>query len=341
MVSSGGVRFVMHWSSTLFAVVAVVGCKPDLQGRPSLIDAPRVLAIGSVAAEASPGDNVTYDVLVAGPSDVSAQTQFDWALCNARKPLAESGPIAQVCLQPSASELQALGNSVTVSATIPKDVCQVFGPITPVQKAGEPSVRPEDPDTTGGYYQPVRLLTRDAGEGDQYEVGVTRLLCGIALGASQENTLRFTKEYRANTNPAIDALELDLGSDVKFGIDFAEDSSPKTVRVGSTGRFNATWAACPGTPGDASCTGSEAYLSFDAAQQALLDRRESIRISWYATDGSFEHDRTGRTEAEAGVPSTSNNWTAPDSPSRVQFWLVIRDDRRGVSWVTFELDIVA
>ena len=340
MVSIGNMRFWLLWVNLPLAMLAGIGCKPDLQGRPSLVDAPRVLAIRSTAAEVSPGDDVTYDVLVASPSNVSAQTQFDWALCNARKPLAESGPIAQVCLQPSAPELQALGNSVSASATIPKDVCQVFGPITPVQKAGEPSVRPEDPDTTGGYYQPVRLLTRYAGEGE-YEVGVTRLLCGIALGASQENTLRFTKEYRANTNPSIDALELDLGSDVKFGIDLAEGTSPKTVKAGSTGHFNATWADCSGAPSGASCTGAEAYLSFDAAQQTLLNRRESIRVSWYATDGSFEHDRTGRTEEEAGIPSTSNSWTAPDSPSRVQFWLVIRDDRRGMSWATFELDIVA
>jgi hypothetical protein len=337
MVSIGNALLCLPRLGTLFAMLAAVGCKPDLQGRPSLIDAPRVLAIRSTAAEASPGDTVTYDVLVA--SSVAAQTQFDWALCNARKPLAESGPIAQVCLQASAPELQTLGNSMSVTATIPKDVCQVFGPITPVQKAGEPSVRPEDPDTTGGYYQPVRLLTRD-GAGQQYEVGVTRLLCKIALGASQENTLRFTKEYQANTNPSIDALELDLGSDLKLEIDLAEGSSPQAVKVGSTGQFNATWAACPAEPSDAACTGAEAYLSFDAAQQTLLDRRESIRISWYATEGSFEHDRTGRTEAEANIPSTSNKWTAPDSPSRVQFWLVIRDDRRGVSWSTFELDIV-
>lgn len=339
MVSIGNMRVCLPCLGTLFALLAAVGCKPDLQGRPSLIDAPRVLAIRSTVAEASPGDTVTYDVLMASSGAASAQTRFDWALCNARKPLAESGPIAQVCLQPSASELQALGGEMSVTATIPKDVCQVFGPITPVQKAGEPSVRPEDPDTTGGYYQPVRLLTRDS-EGEQYEVGVTRLLCGIALGASQENTLRFTKEYRSNVNPSIDALELDLGNDAKLGIDLAEGSGPQAVRVRSTGQFKATWATCPAEPSEAPCAGAEAYLSFDAGQRALLDRRESIRVSWYATEGSFEHDRTGRTEEEASIPATSNNWTAPDSPSRVQFWLVIRDDRRGVSWATFELDVV-
>jgi hypothetical protein len=87
------------------------------------------------------------------------------------------------------------------------------------------------------------------------------------------------------------------------------------------------------------CSGAETYLTYDPATQSLAERNESIRVSWYATDGSFEHDRTGRTEAEADQTDTSNDWTAPGSAATVRFWLVIRDDRRGVNWKTFDINV--
>ena len=42
----------------------------------------------------------------------------------------------------------------------------------------EPPSRPADPDVTGGYYQPVRVLVPTREEED-YVVGVTRLACGV------------------------------------------------------------------------------------------------------------------------------------------------------------------
>ncbi len=191
-------RSVGPWT---VVVLGLAGCKPDLIGRPSLINSAQVIAIRSTPAEAKAGDDVTYDVLVAQPVDDPTTPAFDWALCLASKPLATPGPIADSCLMPSGPELQDLGTLSSADTSLPKDDCQLFGPTPPSQKAGEPAVRPVDPDTTGGYYQPVRLLTQYSPNDSQYDVGVTRISCGIASGATQAQTVEFTQNYKPNQNP--------------------------------------------------------------------------------------------------------------------------------------------
>ena len=323
----------------LVSCCAVIsGCKPNLAGRPSSIDGPRVLAIQSQAPEAKPDDTVTYNVLYAAPLDDASTPRYDWALCNARKPLAESGAIAGVCLQPAGPDLADLGSAQQVTGQIPKDVCQVFGPITPNQIAGAPALRAEDPDTTGGYYQPVRLFSQFGNGTSEYEVGVTRLSCGIAVGASQENTLQFGKEYQLNVNPCIESVTLAAGGGDPVAVDLSGGAAPVSVNAGAKVEFTATW---PDLGSDSTCdgNGSESYLYYDPVALTLVDRRESIRVSWYATDGSFDHDTTGRVESEADISYVTNDWTAPSSEKLIRFWLVIRDDRRGVNWTQFDIQI--
>jgi hypothetical protein len=169
----------------------------------------------------------------------------------------------------------------------------------------------------------------------------------------------FSKDYRANQNPEINQISFTQGSGEPTVIDPASVDLP-TVSSGANLNFQVSWPDCPLTPscGDNICSagedltncpsdcqnpqgcgGSEPYLNYDAVTQSLVDRRESIRVSWYATDGSFDHDRTGRDETEADLTNTSNVWTAPDKVTQVRFWLVIRDDRRGVNWTTFDLNV--
>ena len=350
-----GARSVRLW--TVF-VLALSGCRPDIEGRPSLIDSPTVIAIRSTPAEAKAEDPVTYDVLMAQPMDDTTTPSFNWALCLARKPLATPGPIADSCLASSGTDLQELGTSPSAAASIPKDACQLFGPTPP---SDEPAVRPVDADTTGGYYQPVRLLTQYSPSDSQYEVGVTRLYCGsIAIGATREQSAEFAKNYRLNQNPRIEQVTFKRGSGETIVVDTTAPGAAVIVTNGEKVNIGVSWPICPLSPncGDnicssgedltncpsdcqnpQGCEGSEPYLSYDTVSQSLAERRESIRISWYATDGSFNHDRTGRTEAEADLADTSNDWTAPDKTTTVRFWLVIRDDRRGVNWTSFDLQV--
>ncbi len=339
-------------------LVAAAGCKPDLEGRPSQIDSPQVVAIRSTPAEALAGDGVKYDLLLVQPLNDTSTPTYDWALCLAREPLASPGPVAESCLVPSGSDLQDLGGTLTAAATIPANDCQLFGPITPTPKTGEPALRPADPDTTGGYYQPVRLLTVYGQNNSQYAVGVTRLNCGMAGGATLEQTVQYNKSYRANQNPNIQSIAFARSNGDVITID--PTTAPATVAKGEALSFTVSWPICPATascgdgvcsagedstdcPDDCEnpqgCAGSEYYLSYDPSSQALQNRRESIRVAWYATDGTFEHDSTGRAESEADTNNTSNVWTAPSNATTVRVWLVIRDDRRGVNWTQFDVQV--
>ena len=66
--------------------------------------------------------------------------------------------------------------------------------------------RPVDPDPTGGYYQPVRLLSAVDGE-ENVTLEQTRLSCGLA-GASPDRLAAYQSRHRANVNPQVDSLEV-------------------------------------------------------------------------------------------------------------------------------------
>ena len=78
---------------------------------------------------------------------------------------------------------------------------------------------------------------------------------------------------------------------------------------------------------------AETYALFDVQNQTIVTRRESLRVSWYATAGSYVQDRSGRTEDEPET-FTENTWTAPDD-ARVSFLsFVLRDARGGMAFTT-------
>lgn len=337
----------------LILPLALGACRPDTEGGAALIESPRILAIRSEPAEAAPGKPVTYRALYVGPDEELDATSLDWALCLARKPIAVAGSISLDCLQPEADSdiLTPLGNGPTASGTLPKDGCRVFGPSPPAPKAGEPAARPADPDSSGGYYQPLRV--RAPASESEYAAGFTRIACGVG-SATQEQALDYGKRYRENQNPEVDSVVVDPEGDPLPLSESAADPTP--LRAGARLTLRASWADCPidatcgdgvctpsddrdACPEDCStphgCTGSEPYVYLDPIERRMLDRREAMRVSWFASAGSFAHDRSGRTENEASTPTSDNTWTAPTQPSNVRLWIVLRDDRGGVGYKAF------
>ena len=175
---------------------------------------------------------------------------------------------------------------------------------------GQTPGRPVDPDPTGGYYQPVRLIAPKEG-GDLVGVGETRLACGLA-GATPDVLEAFQGRYHANINPAVASLG------VVGGATFQTDDNgvANAVALGAHLTLRATWAACPShdvcndgvcgpdetatsCPADCTetktkavgCTGAERYAALQLATQVLVDQRESIGVAWFATAGSFDADR--------------------------------------------------
>ncbi len=284
-------------------------------------------------AEALPGATVNYDALLVDATGERTDLPIDWAFCNAEKPLSDLADVAAQCFVYTASFLVPLGQGSSVSGALPTTGCSLFGPDVPPAQPGMPSGRPADPDPTGGYYQPVRLILQ---QGKDTVLGAveSRIQCGLP-GATAATLTQFRMQYQPNTNPVIAGVGVvgtplaPLTPDDGMGPGFA-------VKAGSTITLRASWPECPG-PAMAGC-GAETYLHYDPGTQALSTQREALTVSWYATGGSFASDRTGRASDDHGT-TTDNAWTAPATGGTVLVWVVLRDDRGGVSWERYRLDV--
>jgi hypothetical protein len=206
--------------------------------------------------------------------------------------------------------LPALGSGATVSAAIPANTCQLFGPDPPPPVQGMPPLRPRDPDVSGGYYQPVRIEV-----GGVMGFALERITCNLAA-AGAEIAIDFAKRYKPNQNPVL--------NDVAPG-----EIINGTISAGKKVTLTASWPP----------ESAETYPVYDLAALALIDHRESLRVSWFATAGAFEHDLTGRGEDEMQTTS-DNDWTAPTNPGMVTMWVVLRDSRGGVAWRQFTVTVV-
>lgn len=308
-----------------FLVVAVwaAGCRPDLGNPPSLITGGRVLAIQSEPAEVKPGAMVALHALVVGPDGDAMAPDTSWNVCLDPKPLAENNVVGRDCLFTADGDVGQHG--LDVVATAPTKACSLFGPDTPPMMPGMPPLRPRDADVTGGYYLPVRAVLTDptdpSGNGVLAGIALTRLSCNLA-NAPADVSQDFKKRYTANQNPII--------TDVQLSIDGVMDLPDLTTPVPAGRRvfLQVGW-----TPDSA-----ETYPVFDPATRTLVDHREAMRVSWYASAGEFDHDRTGRGETEQD-DFAQNAWTAPDAPGVVHFWAVLRDSRGGMDFRGFDLTV--
>jgi len=346
-----------RWMAVLTALGAVgAACRPDLNQTVSIVSTPQILAVRSDPAEAAPKGNVTYRALVAdstGPLSIP----IDLAFCNARKPLAELGPVSPQCLRASGDWFVPLGAGTAGAGTqaagaLPDIACKQFGPEVPQAQMNQPAGRPVDPDTTGGYYQPVRVVV-PSHAGVVIGIAETRLSCGIA--GTPDQLVQFNQHYTANLNPAVDSL-------TAAGMSLSTDDQGTTnsVRAGDSLALDAAWASCPqptggcgdhycdldetkeSCPADCDtlngCTGAETYVSLDLNTHNLATQREGMDVAWFATAGAFENDRTGSGPADL-TNSSPNRWHAPAQPGTVFLWIVLRDDRGGTGWAEYALDV--
>ena len=333
------------------------GCVPTFDDNLSTLHEPTVLAIVSEPAEAAPGDLVQLTGLVGSPDAEGTTPELDWGLCIARKPLTELGPVNPVCIQaPSEAptSITALGTGASVSAAVPMDACRLFGPSLPEPMNGEPAGRPVDPDPTGGFYQPIGVTLPDT---QVTSLGAVRIFCPPS-GLDQDQAAKFNGSYRRNQNPSLDAIERLSASGQAQPL--PEDPEPLLAARGEGLHFRASWAICPtsaacgdgvcGAGEDKSncaddcmipkgCTGAESYAWFNPDSRLLETKHESIRVSWFASAGRFEHAVTGRDEPEFASHTTDNGWTAPQAAGTVRLWLVIRDARGGQTFRSFTVSV--
>jgi hypothetical protein len=345
----------------LVVVPLVLACNPEFDNRFSSIDAPRVLAVQSSPAEAAPGKAVSYQILVADPRGTIADPRVDWSFCTQAKPVNELNDVATACFGTGDNVLPfAMG--ATARAKIPSNACRQFGPDIPMTMPGEPSARPTDADTTGGYYQPLILTVHDTGQAIS-TLAETRITCSLASSTGTQDE-DYQKRTKPNENPALSSVVVtSMGDAPLTDVGDAGDAGvavPLSVPHGAKITLRASWPSCPVTPscGDGMCTsgetvvdcpddcttpvgcnGPEEYAYLDPEQGALVDRHESMRVSWFASAGEFDDDHTGRLEEEFAVSTSDNGWRAPASQGAVFMWVVLRDDRGGVDFHSFEVQV--
>jgi hypothetical protein len=257
--------------------------------------------------------------------------------------------VSPECTEEGDPNLAAMGDGPTASGTIPDIACRNFGPEVPPVTGNETPGRPVDPDSTGGYYQPVSLFVPTSA-GTVPAIYQARIECGLAEGTPQE-VEQFGGRYHANVNPVVTSL---AGGGAPFATDANGATNP--LPAGQKVTLEVAWPSCPLTdvcgdgicgpdetvtscPADCTtphgCAGAERYVNFDLGSQALVDAREGIQVSWFATGGSFDLDRTG-VDGTDTTTTNDNGWTPPGQPGQtVHLWVVLRDDRGGTGWAGY------
>ncbi|MGC9985080.1 MAG: hypothetical protein ABSF35_15810 [Polyangia bacterium] len=319
-------------------------CEPKVGSPISLITGPAILAVKGEPAEVDPttGDPVNYEALAvdvggrvpAPTADITSPIL--WATCNQPKPPTQSNSVSTACLDQNALPGVAGDSLDTYSAPAPSTACSLFGPQTPPPVGNQPPIRPRDPDVTGGYYLPVRLslavpvdlrrpgmATADSIVAFQLE----RIACGLA-NAPGYIVREYNAEYTLNQNPVIASLTLQQpGSDPVAVLPVSAAAEPLSVPTGQAVSLTANW------PADS----VESYPAWDVLTLTLDNHREAMRVSWYATAGSFEHDVTGRTEFETET-FADNTWT-PGDPGLVHMWVVLHDSRGGTDFAGYDINV--
>jgi hypothetical protein len=191
----------------------------------------------------------------------------------------------------ASSALVELGTNPEVTGMLPGDGCIRFGPDTPPG-----GFRPRDPDPTGGYYQPVRAEVRDL-----LAFGLSRITCKLPT-APPEVAREYDLSYVANRNPTLDPIVL------------------ATVPANSDVTLTASWPA----------ESVETYLYYDSLARRLTERRESMRVSWFATAGTISVDGSAVGEDDSAT-SVSTTWRTPPAGD-AWLWFVLRDSRGGIAW---------
>jgi hypothetical protein len=185
----------------------------------------------------------------------------------------------------------------------------MFGPNA---KAG--GDRPSDPDSTGGYYQPVRAILAGA----DTSFFLARIRCDLAT-ADADTARAFAAAYQPNQNPELLPLTESLGG----------SSTPLTaVPIGERIVLRASWPP----------SAAESFAYFDPALQTVTTQRESMQVAWYSSGGAFDTESTGRASTDE-TTSTDNGWTAPNVAGTVHIWIVLRDSRGGVDFTAYDLAV--
>jgi hypothetical protein len=283
-------------------------CIPNLGPGDSLVTTTRVLAVRADPPEAVPGTKTTFTSFVVGPTGTVTGSPIAWDFCTSPKPLTEDNVVSNACLGAS-SALVPAGEGAAVSAATPSGACSVFGPDT-----SEMDLRPADPDSTGGYYQPLRA---DLGGSDE-TFALIRIHCDLP-SATAQIAMEFATMYTLNQNPSLLPLTGTIGGSA---------ATLTSIPAGSSVTFTASWPPAS----------AETFAYVDPTGETLATQREAMQVAWYSTAGEFDAESTGRASTDMAT-TTENGFTAPSAAGPLQIFLVLRDSRGGFDFATYDVTV--
>lgn len=294
----------------------ICGCVPEIDDDPSLVVEGQILAVQFEPAEVKPESATQVNALVAASDDAELEKDVSFALCVARKPLSELGPVHPACLHGEDEDARrAVGRGIDVQLTVPKNACNLFGPQRPPAEPGQPPGRPVDPDATGGFYQPV-VATLDAAV-----LGSLRLNCGLP-GGSQAQVAQYNQDHVANQNPVAQKLEIKVADGEWQTIPFGADDAvrvPRDEAISVRSRWDKR----------------ERYLLLSTETRELTHANETLVASFYSTVGGFDEHRVQLDKNSRA----SSRFHTPRQRGEVRMWIVVRDGRSGTGWTSFKLDV--
>lgn len=298
------------------ALAFTYGCVPAIEDDPSLALEGQILGVRFQPAEVKPeGETRATALIVSEEEDRTADVAF--SMCVARKPLSELGPVHPACLSEEKGNdaLQALGKGSRVKLAVPKNACNLFGPQRPVAEPGQPPGRPVDPDASGGFYQPVIARLDDA------VLGSLRLNCGVP-GGTQAQVAQYNQEHEDNQNPTVKKVEIRVPGG-QWEVISLDDQAPLRVSRNQIIRVRSEWDEL------------ERYLYLDPESREFVKKTETLIASFYSSIGGFDEHRV-QLDDKGRVTS---EFESGSERGEIQVWIVVRDDRGGLGWESFKLDV--
>jgi hypothetical protein len=202
----------------------------------------------------------------------------------------------------------------------------------------------------------VRVIA-DGGSSPIFALAQVGLVCGLPT-LTGEQQFEYQKRVRLNEHPKITSVVVGGDEKAPLSVDDGQ-TAPIRAKPGERVPLRVTWPACPsrakcgdgicgadedtnGCPDDCTtphgCAGAEDFVYYDPLAKSIVDRREAMRVSWFAGAGSYDDDHTGRREDELETFS-DGVWTAPSESGPVHLWVVLRDSRGGTDWQSYIVDV--
>lgn len=273
----------------------------------SRVTSERLLAVAADAPYARPGDTVKLHALAFDPA--GRATTFGWAFCVNPAQSTPLGCLAELAAQAErthAPPTVVVSPDPTFTLTVPSDALSSLPP------GGRPSA----------------------------SIGVLTVACPGVLTLAPSFGLPYTCEADGR---ALDTREAILGMKRIFVRAKDVNANPAIAEVRWDG---AAWpegevkevsACAEHTNTYDDCDGEAHRIAAVAAagvREVGTDENgtafeEQVIVQYYATEGIFEHDAKTATDPETGWKARGDS-----RGMAVTLWLVVRDDRGGVSWAT-------